>query len=572
MRDGVKIAVDLHLPDHVSKETKLPTILHQTRYYRSYMLRWPFSLIIPNDLYAAIRRRFLQARYAWMSVDVRGSGASYGFTNSGWTDNQVRDAREIVHWIVNQPWSNGAVGGYGSSYEGTCAELLLVDKLPALRAIIPSFTPFDYYADICRPGGILLSWFLQEWGDINRLLDENAYRVALDLKERLVFKGVTPVDEDSDGAMAAQAVINHSQNWNVYETLCRIAFREDTLDYDLDWRIDNLSPHTLVNEFRSSEVPIYSYSGWFDGAYPRAAVKRYLLVTTPGSKLMLGPWDHNGLHNVSPTSLGKARFDHTAEALEFFDYYCKGIETALVDAPPVRYYTMIEDRWKSSETWPPTGFERLVFYLDDGARLSRQSPADTNAADTYQTSASTGSGVRSRWRSLRLAVADGIYYPDRMIRDRELLVYTSNPLPNAVEVTGHPLVRLYIEPSRDDCYLFAYLEDIDPKGNITYVTEGQLRALHKQLTAEEESLDRLIVPRAYTRDNAAPLVPGKIIEVTFDLIPTSYLFRKGHAIRIAIAGADRDHFSTPPGEPPQIRIMRNTAHPSCVELPGKISK
>ena len=93
----------------------------------------------------------------------------------------------------------------------------------------------DLYADICRPGGIFLSWFLNDWGYKNRLFDRNTFVDSLDFMKRLILKGVRPVDDDKAKTMLANAILSHSGNWEVFETLYQITYRDDNLDYDRDW-------------------------------------------------------------------------------------------------------------------------------------------------------------------------------------------------------------------------------------------------------------------------------------------------------------------------------------------------
>jgi uncharacterized protein len=164
MRDGVRIALTLCLPAERADGAQLPTILNQTRYFRSMELRRPFRTLlggkalhhIPST--ARSRKRFVAAGYAWVDVDVRGTGASYGSRVSEWSPDEVRDGAEIVDWIVRQPWSNGRVGALGSSYSGAAAEFLLANAHPAVRAVAPRFALFDAYPDIAFPGGIHAAW------------------------------------------------------------------------------------------------------------------------------------------------------------------------------------------------------------------------------------------------------------------------------------------------------------------------------------------------------------------------------------------------------------------------------
>src|SRR5690606_27223029 len=129
---------------------------------------------------------------------------------------------------------------------------------------------------------------------------------------------------------------------------------------------DDISSQTYAEEISKSGAAIYNYSGWFDGGYQMAAIKRYLRHQQPDHRLMLGPWDHGGRRRISPYSLGPARFDHAAELIKFFDNHLK--DTAPdPDAPPVRYYTMGEEQWKSADHWPPdASSHKLYFQIDSG--------------------------------------------------------------------------------------------------------------------------------------------------------------------------------------------------------------
>ena len=137
MRDGVKIAVDVMRPKDVPVDIQLPTILIMARYWRSFALRG-FS---PSNR-APIGPRdplpdFLVAHgYAVVTVDSRGSGASYGFTPYPYNEQEIRDYGEVVDWVISQLWSDGKVGATGISYEGTTAELLTVAHPGATKAVI----------------------------------------------------------------------------------------------------------------------------------------------------------------------------------------------------------------------------------------------------------------------------------------------------------------------------------------------------------------------------------------------------------------------------------------------------
>jgi predicted acyl esterase len=114
----------------------------------------------------------------------------------------------------------------------------------------------------------------------------------------------------------------------------------------------------------------------------------------------------------------------------------------------------------------------------------------------------------------------------------------------------------------------AYLEDVAPDGRGPLVSEGMLWALHRRLQPASGPLGGIVPLHSFRRADAWPLVPGEVAELQFDLLPTSYRFRAGHAIRLALAGADRDHFAQiPAGAAPTWWVQRHARAPSHLMLP-----
>lgn len=238
--------------------------------------------------------------------------------------------------------------------------------------------------------------------------------------------------------------------------------------------------------------------------------------------------------------------------------------------PPVQYYTMGEERWRSSPAWPPPGPVWQSFFFRSERLLIREvagkSAHDQHQHDRYQVDETATSGPGSRWG---LVVGTGTRrgYGDLRERDRRLLTYTTQPLREDLEVTGHPIVRLFLSANAEDGAVFAYLEDVGPNGEVRYVTEGQLRLIHRKQGRSPFQSDPIPF-RSYLRADAGRLVAGEVTEVVFDLLPTSFVFRPGHSIRLAIAGIDADVFSAPPLELPLVyEIHRDPLHPSRLELP-----
>ncbi len=540
MRDGIKIAVSLHLPGNLEPGQKLPTVFHATRYLRQK----PGTRVL----------RFLGNGYAWVDVDSRGTGASFGIWRCPWSPDEIRDYGEVVAWILKQPWSNGKVGAAGISYDGTSAEMVAASINPAVKAIVPEFSLFDAYADIGFPGGIHLSEFTKKWSQGNESLDRNvSSRVS-----------ALPVDEDRDGSRLKEAIASRIYNGDVHEATLRMAFKDDFWLYDPLLSIYHFSPLGYVEAFKKSGVAFYSTSGWFDGAYQHSAIKRFLTVPNPGSKLVLGPWCHGGFYNSSPFAQTQTKFDHIAELVRFFDYHLKGIDTGITKEPLVHYYTMGEERWKSAETWPPQSREKS-FYFAPGNKLITAPPEENAAGDAYKADYTTATGLNSRWDTL--LGGNAVNYPDRAEEDRKLMTYTTEPLQLDTEVTGHPIVHLYLTSTAGDGQFFAYLEDVDDAGKVTYVTEGELRALNRKVSGETPPYKDVVPYHSFLRKDAETLEPGRKSRLVFDLLPTSFLFKKGHRIRVALACADRDHFAPDHFPPPTVHFFRDKTGPSHLVLP-----
>lgn len=582
MRDGVRIAVDVTLP--VAAHKPLPAILRQTRYHRRMALQPPLDRLQLRRLFDRqfdARRYFVRRGYAWIDVCVRGSGASGGQRPVPWSLDERADGLELLEWIVRQPWSNGRVGARGVSYDGTAAEFLMWHGHPALRAVAPRFSLFDVYEDIAMPGGIHLAQFTQNWARFNDALDRNQFNEVLSLifglsrtgraqlaessyaapGDRLVAKllgyhepmrhvigrlvrGVAPTEDDPDAALLRAHLQARQPALDVHAAGTKMTYRDDggLVDADPTLGVDDFSPHAAIDQLPTS-VPVFHYTGWFDGAYQRAAMKRFATLDDPGQRLLIGPWEHGGEQNVSAWNPSRSPdFDHEAELLRFFDAHLRDDPVARADwydSPRVRYFTIGAEAWRAAETWPPPGFEPSRLHLAPGGVLSRSAKS---GRDALTVTGRHGTGQASRWRSLLPMLSITHYLP----RAGEVLTYDTGPLPRDTEVTGHPLIHVEMESTTDDPRLFVYLEDVDPDGTAHYVTEGQLRALHRRMKRERPASHASLPFRSFRRRDRRDAEPGERIVFEFDLLPLSYLFQAGHRVRLVLAGSDVDHFDIGP--------------------------
>ena len=135
-------------------------------------------------------------------------------------------------------------------------------------------------------------------------------------------------------------------------------------------------------------------------------------------------------------------------------------------------------------------------------------------------------------------------------------------------MTGHPWVDLKFSCSETDCVFFVYLSDLTLKKKSIYVTEGVFRALHRKCERNQQNIPSTGPVHSFKEADAKLLKPNEVAEVAFELLPTSYVFKKGHSMRLSFAFADKDHFThIPAGRPPKISLFRNLNLQSKLVLP-----
>jgi len=562
MRDGVRIAIDLYLPNKLNGG-KVPAIIHQTRYRREIAIRKPFSWFISGRKIRKLdrmRNRIVKSGYAWLNVDVRGTGASYGEWKHPWWKEEIEDGVEIIDWILKQEWSNQKVGTTGISYAGTAAEFLAAKAHPALKACIPMYSLFDVYDDIVMPGGVYLKWFVESWEMTNRRLDQNKLPEKAPMIS-LMTNGVKKVKQGEDFHEILKA---HENNTNIANEAFGLNFRDDKSP-GLSIKMDDFSPHHQVENIDNSDTAIYSWSGWLDGTYAHAAIKRFLSLKNKHKKLILGPWDHGGKYNIDQKS--KTSFEHEAEMLKFFDFHLKNEKNGLDQEKAVHYYTLVEGKWKSAKQWPPHQ-NSLPFYLSDQGLREEPSKETENSTSKYQVDFTCNSGKWSRYRSLNGVEKKAALYSDWSKRKGRYLSFNTSVFSKDIEITGHPLVELFLESSAADGNIFAYLEDIDKKGNAAYITEGMLRLIHRNAFAEQDIHEDVVPVRSYLREQSKAMPINQIEKIQFDLLPTSYLLKKGHALRLSISGADEAYFKASNEENIVWKIHHSRDFPSQVILPA----
>lgn len=577
-KDGTGIAVDVYLPRPVAAGERLPAVMMQTPYFKRMEFRHSLLEKVVSKLTFLGEAEFATTMssygYAMVLVDLRGAGSSFGVKKSVMMPDAVRDGADVLDWIVSQPWSNGKVGATGVSAVGMTSQWLTTSKHPALRAIAPRFTVFDIYTGTL-PGGLSAARFVREIGGMLRGMDSNRLYLMAENPVarallRLLIRGLPRADEDHDGTMLARAVAEHAANEHFDEDILAVRHADDRLpNSSIEATLATQSPASFASDMEASGVPVYGWAGWFDGAFVREMINLHDTVRTPGSRIVIGPWGHGGRWNSHPRVKRKRAtdFDHVAELVRFFDLHLRDVDHGVAGEAPVHYYVVGSDRWKTSTTWPPPGGAATRLYLSSDRRLDHEPPA-VEGADTYVVDATHTTGVNGRYGRHLSGGRGPVRFPDRAARDRRLLTYDSAPLPRALEVTGHPLVNLFVRSTAEDGAFIVYVEDVDPGGEVIHVTDAALQGSWRHQSKGEPPHWIPGPYRTFRREEKAPMVPGEMAELTFDLFPISYVFSAGHRVRVAIAGADRDNLvMVPENVTPTIQVHHGGDHASFIEIP-----
>lgn len=565
MRDSIRLAVDVYLPQKLEAGKKVPTILYLTRYVRAVQAKWPFNLIKDPVLTTVSEKEvelFTSYGYACVIVDVRGTGASQGNRRMEFSPEEVQDGKDIVDWIIAQAWSSGKVGTTGVSYLGTTAEMLLVNQHPAVKACIPRSNIYDLYGYVMFPGGVCQGPFIDIWGYTTNCLDNNNF-TAFGKRAKLA-RGIHPVHKDKGRKMLNQCIANHKNNFDVFKGLQQVKYRDDIQEH-VQLSADAFSIHTNRDKVANSGTAIYRIGGWYDGALAKSCVEGYMNSANT-VKVLVGPWDHGPQYNVSPYAHTKdVNLNVRLEMLRFFDHYLKGIENGINNEPAITYYTVGAEDWNTANTWPVKSTENKQLFLSNDNSLSTSSAQAKGGKLNYRIDYTATTGGTSRWNSVTGLYMHGpTNYDNRAVEDKKLLCFTSAPIQQPTEITGHPVVKVNVAADAANATLFAYLEDVAPDGTVTYVTEGLFNAEHRKV--KDDAVYRTPYPdHTYNKSDAQPVVKNELMELEFDMLPISYQFKKGHSIRVSIAGADAGHFNLPEPKPENFTVQCGAG--SFISLP-----
>lgn len=552
MRDGVRLAVDVLRPADVygrPATEPLPVIWIYTRQHRAFYYGdqvLSYVDVIPDA------RLLLEHGYVLAIADARGTGASFGRYEGFLSATEARDAYDLTEWLAAQPWSTGRIGMTGSGYDGANQLLAMSQAPPHLAAIFPASAGFDYF-DFVYPGGMYRQEFVQTWSEFLDAIDQEF--------------APPPVDADPSRRLLAQARAEHAANWNLSGAMGRRLFRGET-GLGLDSPADDLA------SINRSGVAVYLWTGWLDG-FVRDGLLWYANLAGP-RKLTLGPWEANPTRNRFAYAREYARL-RPVEMLRWFDYWLKGVENGIMAEAPIHYATVRAPglwTWQAASAWPPPETQTALLYaaagpsgsvasVNDGV-LAAAPPTEAEVSDTYTVDLTTTTGRASRWDNL---AGKSVDYREMRPNDEKGLTYTTPVLQTDLTLTGSPVITIYVSTAAPDLDLFAYLEEVNARGQSEYITEGALRATYRALAPAPFA--NFGLPYHPGRPEYLAILPAdEPVALVFDLLPISNTFQAGKRLRLTLTGADAGH--TEPLDwtaGTTLSVHRGRTHPTLLALP-----
>lgn len=493
MRDGVKLATDVYLPE--KGKPPCPTMLLRTPYGKN-----------GNGAIAATAVRF---GYALVVQDMRGRFASEGhhaiiFGNDG-IGGQHQDGHDTLEWIARQEWSDGKVVTYGMSALGIAQNMAAPGAPAPLKGQVVGVAFSDYYHQAAYQGGVWRKELLEGWLKQTKMDDVNLP-----------------------------------------------TFLEHTT-YDDFWKKLNAESHA-----DQVDAPGVFTGGWYD-IFIQGTINSFVEINSRGGPnargkcfLVIAPMAHGQFDEpVVYPDVSKAPIN-LAAPMNIVEHWLRKPNKDLDTLQPVHYYVMGDcdspgspgNFWRSADTWPPLA-NPTSYYLHPDKSLRVEAPHGDDKL-TYRYDPENPVPTRG---GQNLLIAKGPM-DQRPVESRpDVLVFTSEPLAEPLEITGRITASLFISSDCPDTDFTVKLSDVYPDGKSLLVTDGIRRASLRNGFEKHE-----------------PLVAGEVYELEVDLWSTSLIFNKGHQIRISVSSSNSPRFEPNPntGDPHPIpgktRIATNALH------------
>ena len=516
MRDGTVLRANITRPN---VEGKFPVLIERT----------PYNKEGGSENGVGSPQFFAQRGYAVIIQDVRGRFASdgdfYPFRDDGAGVN--RDGYDTVEWAAAQPWSDGNVGTIGGSYSGATQYRNALSRPPHLRAMFVRESSADYYQEwVYRSGAFELA-FNMAW----------AHGVTLANLAHLAER-----EEFNRQKGRLERVQEEMDSWYARLPLHPCPFFEGLSDWFNDWlqhpTDDGYWDTFNMDKFHDQiEVPMYHLGGWFD-IFLAGTFKHYMGIKQRGrtekarqsQKLIVGPWVH-GPGNINAQFAGEFDFgvdaaeDFNELRLPWFDYWLKGIDTGIMDVPPVRIFVMGRNEWRDEADWPLPDTQYTNYYLHGGQSSSIKSLNDGTLSPTPpEGSENPDSFVYDPLQPVPTQGGNTLNIPGGVYDQREVeelcLTFTSEVLTEELDVIGPVKAVIYGLSSAPDTDWVVRLTDVHPDGYSRLLCDGILRARYRDSFECPELLE-----------------VGKVYRYEIDMWATSNVFLPGHRVRVSVTSS-----------------------------------
>ncbi|MEM7432214.1 MAG: CocE/NonD family hydrolase [Pseudomonadota bacterium] len=475
MPDGVRLAADIHWPIDRRAGEQYPVILVYSPYRKDE------SRSGNHEWFSQfVKNGFVVAR-----VDIRGTGRSEGVTIPyEYSDIELDDGEVVIDWLSQQSWSNGNVGMFGLSWTGFNSIQMAMRNPPALKAFIAMMaTEYLYQEDVHYIDGI---FHVDSW-----MMSHDLYNSM---------------------PGAPEFVLDDDWITNRFE-------REPSVYTYLRNQRDGpfWDRASAKGQYDTIKIPGFHIGGWYDGY--RNSLPRMLEHVDAPQKAMIGPWDHHSPESAWPPPQVEWRI----EAVRWFDHWLKGEDTGILDEPRFAVYVRdyyppgddiqyIPGRWRWEDGWPIARTDHQVWHTRADHQLQPQSgePA-THRMEYVPWMGVEGGGPTMWWGSLP---------PDQQPMDGRSLVYDSEPLDSPLEILGRPVAHLKVSASATRANWVVRISDVAPDGQVTQVGGAAFNGTHRHSARDPEDI-----------------VPDEVFEIDVALHFTSWVFPKGHRIRIAVSNA-----------------------------------
>ena len=479
MPDGTKLAARAWMPE-AADDTPVPAILEYIPYRKN-------DKTLERD---HARAPWLAAQgYAYVRLDIRGSGESEGLMTDEYTPVELQDGCDAIAWIADQAWCDGGVGIVGISWGGFNGLQLAALQPPALKAVVTICSTDDRYADdIHYMGGALLCDHLS-WGS--------------------VMFGINTLPPDP---------VHLGDRWR---EMWHQRLDESGLWLD-EWlrhqtRDDFWKHGSVCEDIGAIKVPVYAVSGWADG-YCRAVFRLVETLQSP-AKGIVGPWSHKYPHLGEP---GPA-IDWLTEETRWWDHWLKGDDTGIMDEDPLRlflqdhaeprgHYAQRAGHWITEPAWPSPNIDRKTYTLGTDGRLG----GDAQPDDRLHVASPLWVGSHAgKWCSY---AKRGDQPGDQRREDAGSLVFETAPLAEETHIAGDATVTLTFHVDRPVAQVAARLMDVAPDGAATRVSYGVLNLTHRD-----------------SHETPEALVPGETYTAEIEMKHVAQSFRAGHRIRLGLS-------------------------------------